>query len=456
MKSNQENDIPLVARGFLQIKRRRSDIPNAERLQILQEKLSQKAKQEPDYVFYVLYDKVFIAYVLEQAWKQVKAKNSAAGIDNQTIADVEMYGVEKYLEELREDLRKQSYQPQAIKRVYIPKANGKLRPIGIGVIRDRIVQTAVKMIIEPIFEADFEDCSHGFRPKRSAKGAIKSIKENLNKGKTSVYDADLSAYFDTIPHNKLMKVLKMRISDPRLLKLIDKFLKVPIKEKDGLTGGRKNKKGVPQGGILSPVLANIYMNLIDKAVSRPNGIFKKAGIEIIRYADDFILMSEEKNEQAQEYLKELLSRMELRINEDKTKELNAKETSFNFLGFTFRYDRSIYTYTGINERYWNVIPSDKALNKLKEKIREVLHSSLHFSPERLVAALNRLLRGWLNYYDIKGVSYAGNAKSKIRNYLYHSLYRYFNRKSQRKSRLYRQQAFEILVNRYKLIDPVKF
>jgi len=198
------------------------------------------------------------------------------------------------------------------------------------------------MIIEPIFEADFEDCSHGFRPNRSSKGAVKTIKENLKSGKTEVYDADLSAYFDTIPHNKLMKVLKMRISDPRILKLIDKFLKVPIVEDGGHKGGKKNKMGVPQGGILSPLLANIYMNLIDKAVSKPDGIFKRAGIEIVRYADDFILMSEAISDKARERLKTLLKRMELTINEDKTRNINATEEPFNFLGFTFRYDRDIF------------------------------------------------------------------------------------------------------------------
>ena len=451
MKINQDRDKePIQTELF---KRRRSEIPSAERLQTLQEKLYQKAKQEPEFKFYILYDKMYIPYMLKEAWKKVKAKHSAAGVDNQTVGDVENYGVEKYLQELGEELRKQTYQPQPIKRIYRPKANGKLRPIGIGCIKDRIVQTVGKMIIEPIFEADFEDCSHGFRPERSSKGAISEIKEHLKSGYTKIYDADLSAYFDTIPHNKLYKVLKMRITDPRIMKLIDKFLKVPIKEKDGLKGGKKNKIGVPQGGVLSPLLANIYMNLIDKAVRKPNGVFCRTGVKIVRYADDFILMSKEMKEEALIKLKDLLNRMELTLNDDKTRRINAEEESFNFLGFTFRYDKDLYEG---KKQYWNIIPSKNATNKLRGKIRENLHSSLHYPPERLVEALNNILRGWLNYFEIKGVSYPSCAKREIRHYLNTSLYRYYNRKSQRKSRMYGQHAFEILVNKYQLIDPTKY
>lgn len=451
MIKNQNRDGALAQTELF--KRRRSEIPSAERLQTLQEKLYQKAKQEPEFKFYILYDKTFIPYMLKEAWLKVKKKRSAAGVDNQTVEDVENYGVEKYLQELGEELRRQTYQPQPIKRIYIPKANGKLRSIGIGCIKDRIVQTICKMIIEPIFETDFEDCSHGFRPGRSSKGAISEIKTHLKTGYTEVYDADLSAYFDTIPHNKLYKVLKMRISDPRMMKLIDKFLKVPIQEDGEMKSGKKNKMGVPQGGILSPLLANIYMNLIDRAVNKPNGIFYKSGVKIVRYADDFVLMSKELKEEALIKLKELFTRMELTINEDKTRKINSEEESFDFLGFTFKYDKDL---RGGDFRYWNVIPSKRNINKLKEKIRIILHNSLHYSPMRLVDSLNDLLSGSLNYFEIKGVSYPACAKREIRYYLNNSLYRYYNRKSQRKSRLYGQQAMEILVSKYGLIDPTKF
>jgi group II intron reverse transcriptase/maturase len=434
-------------------KRRRREIPTAERLQTLQEKLYQKAKQEPEYKFYILYDKTFITYVLKEAWQKVRATDSAAGIDFQTVSDVEKYGVEKYLHEIGEELRKQTYQPKPIKRIYIEKANGAQRPIGVGCIKDRIVQTVCKFIIEPIFEADFTESSHGFRPERSSKGAIREIKENLQEGKTEVYDADLSAYFDTIPHNKLYAVLKMRIADPRLMKLIDKFLKVPIQEDGKITGGKSNKMGVPQGGIISPLLANTYMNLIDKAIDKETGQFHKLGVQIVRYADDFVLMAREMNEEVLEKLKGLLTRMDLKINEEKTRRINAKDESFSFLGFTFRYDKDRH---GRNIRYWNIIPGKKSINKLKEKIREILHSSLHLSPDKLVEKLNELLRGWLNYFDIKGVSYTACARREIRYYLNTAMYRYYNRKSQRKSSMYGQQAFELLVKKYKLIDPIKY
>ena len=451
MESNQKKY--GVEEQLTMFKRRRSEIPTAERLQTLQDKLYQKAKQEPNFKFYILYDKTFIPYMLKEAWLKVKATNSAAGVDKQTVADVENYGAEKYLYEIGEELRKQTYQPKPIKRIYITKANGKQRPIGICCIRDRIVQTVCKLIIEPIFETDFMDCSYGFRPKRSSKGAIQGIKEKLQEGKTEIYDADLSSYFDTIPHNKLYKVLKMRIADPRLMKLIDKFLKVPIQENGVLKGGKKNKIGVPQGGVLSPLLANIYMNLIDKAVNKTTGLFYKSGVEIVRYADDFVLMAEDVKDKMLEKLKELLTRMDVKINEEKTRKINAKDESFEFLGFTFRYDKDIH---GRNARYWNVIPNKKSINKLKEKIKEILHSSLHYSPDRLVQKLNELLRGWLNYFDIKGVSYPACAKREIRYYISTALYQYYNRKSQRKSSLYGQKAFEILVNKYKLIDPTKY
>jgi len=448
---NQERD---EAKGQAELfKRRRSEIPEAERLQTLQEKLYQKAKQEPGFKFYVLYDKLYIPYVLREAWKKVRKKNSAAGIDKQTVADVEKSGVDNYLHELGEELRKQTYQPQAVKRAYKLKANGKERPIGIGCIKDRIVQTACKMIIEPIFESDFEDCSHGFRPSRSAKGAITEIKEHLKSGHTEVYDADMSAYFDTILHTKLYKVLRMRISDPRLMKLIDKFLKVAVLEDGKLKGGKTNKMGVPQGGVLSPLLANIYLNLLDKAVNKPNSIFQKTGVKIVRYADDFVLMSKELKTESIVKVKELLERMELRINEDKTRKLNVREEALNFLGFTIRYDKDLH---GRKTRYWNAVPSKSNINKVTKKIRDQLHSSLHFAPERLSVALNKIIRPWLNYFEIKEVSYTAGARRRIKYYLNTSLYRYYNRKSQRKSSLYGSQAMAKLVLKYNLIDPTKY
>lgn len=433
--------------------KRRSEMTSAERVQMLQESLYQKAKQEREYKFYVLYDKMFIPYMLKEAWGQVKTNGGAPGIDGMTIEMVEQYGVDKYLTELGEELRKQTYRANAVKRVMIPKANGGERPLGIPVIKDRIAQTVCKMIIEPIFEADFEETSYGFRPNKSGKDAMKEIKKNLANGLTEVYDADLSSYFDTIPHNKLYIALKKRISDPRLMKLIDKWLKAPINENGNFTGGKKNKTGTPQGGVISPLLANIYLNLLDKIINAAESMFTKAGIRIIRYADDFVLMGKSLPKKIIEKLESLLARMELRLNKIKTKEINARETAFNFLGFTIRYDEDCYSKM---KRYWNIIPSKKSEQRIRDKINLFLQTHGHSPANKVAEGLNGFIRGWLNYFEIKGVSYPTMSKRKLRHYMLNRLWRYYNRKSQRKSSLYGQQAFEQLVNKYKLIDPTKF
>lgn len=431
--------------------KRRKEMTDTERVSMLQAKLYQKAKQEREYKFYVLYDKMFIAYMLREAWKIVKRNGGNSGVDRITIKDVEQYGVAKYLEELGEDLRNQTYQPQAVKRVMIDKASGGKRPLGIPTVRDRIAQTVCKMIIEPIFEADFEDSSYGFRPNRSSKDAITAIQDSLKQGNTMVYDADLSKYFDTIPHDKLLITLKERISDPRILKLIVKWLKVPVDENGKLTSGKKNNKGTPQGGVISPLLANIYFHLVDRIVNNPKSLFSKYGIKIVRYADDFVLMGKELPDVVVEKLQSLLNRMGLTINEEKTHKIDAKESSFDFLGFTIRYSKDI---NGRNSHYWNIAPSKKSEIKIRQKAGDYLRKHGHFKAETLVSGLNPILRGWLNYFEIKGVSYPAMSKRRLRFYLKERLFRYYNRKSQRKSRLYRQKAFGKLVMKYGLIDPV--
>jgi group II intron reverse transcriptase/maturase len=434
-------------------KRRRSEIPDAERVQTLQEKLYQKAKQERGYKFYVLYDKMFIPYMLREAWKSVKSNGGSAGVDGITIADVEKSGVETYLNELGEELRKQTYQPQAVKRVMIPKANGGERPLGIPTVRDRIAQTVCKMILEPIFESDFEESSYGFRPNRSSKDAITAIKENLKQGKTEVYDADLSKYFDTIPHDKLQIALKERIADPRIQKLIHKWLKVSVYEDGHYKSGKGNRVGTPQGGVISPLLANVYLHLIDRIVNNPQSLFSKFGIQIIRYADDFVLMGKTLPVEITDRLKTLLDRMCLTINETKTRQIDAQKESFNFLGFTIRYDLDI---KGRKSRYWNIVPSKKSEQKIRDKVKDYLSTHGHCKTQDVAIGLNTILRGWLNYFDIKGVSYPAMSRRRLRFYLSNSLYRYYNRKSQRKCRLYGHNAFEVLEAKFGLIDPTKF
>ena len=433
-------------------KRKKKEMPDAERVLSFQCKLYQKAKQERDCKFYVLYDKMFLPHMLREAWKQVKSNGGSSGVDGVSITDVEKYGVNEYLSELGEELRKQTYQPKAVKRVMIPKANGGERPLGIPTVKDRIAQTVCKMILEPIFEADFEDISYGFRPERGAKDAIKTIKTNLQMGKVNVLDADMSKYFDTIPHDKLIITLKQRISDPRMLKLIIKWLKAPIFEDNQFKGGKRNKVGTPQGGVISPLLSNIYLHLLDRIVNNPKSLFSKYGIKIVRYADDFVLMGEKINQQAIGKLKELINRMGLTINESKTRLVEAKQEAFHFLGFTMSYDKDT---KGRNIRYWNVTPSKKSEQKIRDKVKEYLKSHGHSNVYTVTNDLNAILRGWLNYFDIQGVSYPAMSKRRLRYYLSNSIYRYYNRKSQRKCRLYGQNAYETLVQKYGLIDPTK-
>jgi group II intron reverse transcriptase/maturase len=397
---------------------------------------------------------MFLHHFIREAWKQVRANRGAPGVDGISIEDVERIGVQAYLEDLGEDLRKQTYRPSAVKRAMVPKANGGERPLGIPTVRDRIAQTVCKMILEPIFEADFSENSYGFRPKRSSKDAIGAIKQNLETGNTEVLDADLSRYFDTIPHDKLVKVLEERISDPRMLKLIKKWLKTPVQDDKGnLSGGKKNKVGTPQGGVISPLLANVYLNLLDRTVDNIRSVFHKYGCRIVRYADDFVIMGKAITEEAKNELHGILQRMGLTLNAEKTHTVNAKKESFDFLGFTFRYDKDIH---GRDNRYWNVIPSSKSEKKIREKIKEYLKSHIHHNPKMIVENLNPIIRGWLNYFEIKKISYLSMSKRKLRHYLVDKLYRLYNRKSQRKSRLYGQKAFEMLVEKHKLIDPTKY
>lgn len=431
--------------------KKRKDMNSGERVRLLQLKLYLKAKQESGYKFYVLYDKIFQPHILEEAYKRSKAKNGSAGIDKQSFKDVEEYGREKFLTEISEELRKRTYKPQAVKRKWIEKEGGGERPLGIPTIKDRVVQQACKIVVEPIFEADFDDSSYGFRPKRSAKGAITEIRDHLKNGDQMVYDADLSKYFDTIPHDKLEIALKERIADPRVLHLIKLWLKVPIVEEDGrYTGGKGNTKGTPQGGVISPLLANIYMNLLDRIINHPLGYFSKRGIRMIRYADDFILMSKHIHQESLIKVHNYLDRMGLTINTDKSKLINATKESFDFLGFTFGYDRSIYS---IGWRFWNIKPKAHSRKKIRQKLNLKLKSIGHYSAERVVSELNPIIRGWMNYYKIDKVSYTQLAFKELEDYLRNRLYRYYNRKSQRKTRLYGQQAFDKLVKEYGLIKP---
>jgi group II intron reverse transcriptase/maturase len=432
---------------------KRKEMTSTERVRLLQLKLYFKAKQEKDYKFYILYDKISLKHVLEVAYIKCKRNNGSPGVDNQTFADVDVYGREKFLMELGEELRTRTYRPKPVKRVWIEKANGGKRPLGIPTIKDRVAQQACKLIIEPIFETDFDESSYGFRPKRSSKDAIKAIKSNLQEGNTEVYDADLSKYFDTIPHDKLEIALQERISDPRVLHLIRLWLKTPIVDEDGkYQGGRKNKTGTPQGGVISPLLANIYMNLLDRIVNNPQGYFQRQGINMIRYADDFILMGKHIATESIDKVHHYLDRMGLTINNEKSKLINARLEPFDFLGFRFQYKWSIIYH---NSKYWNIEPRPKSRQRLRQKINTKLKQIGHYPAPEVVKELNPIIRGWINYYRIEKVSHTQMSLKELKDYLRERLFRYYNRKSQRRSRLYRQQAFEKLVKEYGLIDPYR-
>ena len=416
-------------------------------------KLYRKAKQEEHFRFYILYDKVRNIRMLREAYRRCRKKSKVKGIDGVSFKTIEEgIGISRFIRNIQEELENKTYKPEAVIRRYVEKANGKMRPIGISTVKDRVIQMSCKMVIEPIFEADFQKQSYGFRPKRSAADAMKEIKENLKMGKTEILDADLSQYFDTIPHNELLKLIGMRISDKDILHLIKMWLKVPVEDNGKFIGGKKKKVGTPQGGVMSPLLSNIYLNVLDKAVNRKGGQYQKRGISIVRYADDFILMGKEMGAEIEWYTKGLLEKLKLSLNMEKTKKVNAKTTSFDFLGFTIRYNKSIYD---SQSRYWHVEPSKKSLIKTRGRISEILKKNGHLSPQCLVKELNPVIRGWSNYYTIPNVSYPSRAKGKITWYLYERLRRYYIRKSQRRCKLYKRKAMDVLVRHYGLINPVK-
>lgn len=388
-----------------------------------QRKLYIKAKNEPDYRFYQLYDKVYRRDILEHAYRLARHNGGGPGVDGVRFDDIESSGVAEWLTGLEKDLREKTYKPSAVRRVMIPKANGGERPLGIPTIRDRVAQTAVKLVIEPIFEADFEPNAYGYRPRRSACDAVAKVRETLKAGYTDVVDADLSRYFDTIPHQELMKSVARRIVDKWILKIIRMWLDTPIEERDDkgntrMTGSKG--MGTPQGGVISPLLANIYMRRY-LYTWRIRGKGKEFSARIVNYADDFVILSRGHAAAALSWTREVLGKIGLTLNEGKTHICDARRESFDFLGYTFGMERR----WGDGVRYMAAKPSKKSVKRLREKIGAILRPGNMDRLGVVAQELNRTLSGWNNYFSYGST---GKAYRAVNNYVLFGVRRFLVRR----------------------------
>jgi RNA-directed DNA polymerase len=371
-----------------------------EKIRTLQRKLYRKAKAEPAFRFYLLYDKIYQEDILRHAYAVARANAGAPGVDGVSFAQIEASGLEAWLAGLGEELVSKTYRPDPVRRVMIPKPNGGgERPLGIPTIRDRVIQTAAKLVLEPIFEADFEDNAYGYRPARGAIDAVKEVHRLICRGYTDVVDADLSRYFDSIPHDALLRSVARRIVDRRVLRLIKLWLKAPIEERDDgdgtrrIGGGKSNTRGTPQGGVASPLLANIYMNRFLK-YWRLTGCGEAFRAHVIAYADDFVILSRRCAAEALAWTKAVMTRIGLTLNEAKTSLKNARQERFDFLGYSFGPHR----YKANGKWYLSASPSKKSMQRFKTKVGNLLVPGNNDPWPEVRDTLNSSLLGWSNYF----------------------------------------------------------
>jgi RNA-directed DNA polymerase len=379
-----------------------------ESIQKLQAALHDKAKKSPSFRFYALYDKVYRKDVLAFAYASCKANGGAAGVDGQTFEDIEAYGAERWLDELMQELKSRTYRPLPVRRVYIPKPDGKQRPLGVPAIRDRAAMMAAVLVLDPIFEADLQAEQYAYRRDRSALDAVRHVHKLINTGHGEIVDADLTAYFDTLPHSELLQSVARRVVDGAMLHLLKMWLTAPVEETD--ERGRKHRntrnrdegRGSPQGSPISPMLSNIYMRRFVLGW-KTLGHERRLGACIVNYADDLVICCRGTAEEALAEMRVMMTRLKLTVNETKTRVAKLPEEKFDFLGYTF--GRCYSTKTG--RAYLGTVPSKKRVKRICQAISgETKRSNTQLDHTTVVTKLNQMMNGWANYFCLGPVSKA--------------------------------------------------